>query len=97
MKLRTAIKIMRCIENPITARGKLSAGSRRWRRRTVLEARRICRCKWLDKRIPYMPTDAELLERFGLGMSVLADCLIDDPAKCDQFKTELWTMLDAEL
>ena len=86
MRLRTAIKIMRLVECDCG----ISRNLPRWRRSTVNRAESICRRKWTDYRVPYIPDDDERLEAFGLSMSVLADAIIDDDAKRDEFKSFLW-------
>jgi hypothetical protein len=81
MKLRTAIKIVRNKEEFVCLGHK---------KNTIRKAYAICRRKWQDYRIPYLPDDNEMLERTGFFLSILGDVLIDDPEKRDKFKNELW-------
>ena len=45
----------------------------------------------MDRRVPYIPDDDELMERFGITMSIFADVLIDDESERDEFKNRLWS------
>ena len=82
MRLRTAIKIQRFVEDWDLGR---------WKNATVWESRRICRRKWKDHRLPYIPSDDELNERVLLGMSILADALIENDNEREAFKEAIWT------
>lgn len=75
MKLRTAIKIMRFVEEPWRSRRRPPNHVRA----QIWEARRICRRKWLDRRVPYMPSDEELEERYEIMMGILTDLTLGGP------------------
>lgn len=88
MKLRTAIKIQQVLEgHRVKDLGRLHY----WKRRTILKSRCICRRKWQDRRVPYIPSDDELDERCMVMMSVLADVFIVDETDREEFKEALWS------
>ena len=89
MRLRTAIKIMRHVEGSLMK-------SPRYNYVQVDRARVICQRKWKDGRIPYIPSDEEILEQSGWLFSILGEALIDDPDRLDAFKEELWTEIETE-
>jgi len=90
MRLRTAIKIMRLLEEP---RRRNYRPTPLWKPPTIWHARDICRRKWRDRRVPLIPGDDELTERFGIIMSFLGDAFISDPVERDKFKEKLWSEL----
>ena len=67
MKLRTAIKIMRYIEEPWRYRYR----SPKYSRGQVQRAWKICDKKWMDHRVPHMPSDEELEMRGGIFEQLL--------------------------
>ena len=81
MKLRTAIKICRSLHGP---RAGLVARPT-WRWPTILKARSVCRRHWRDSRVPVIPTDEELGERWTLMLSMIGEALIKDEAKRKEF------------
>ena len=98
MRLRTALKIQRAIEDPWRLRQRPGESYRlrrvercRWRPETIWKSRTIGRRKWSDRRMPYVPNNDELDERLKFGISFLADALIDDDDQRDEFKTRLWS------
>jgi hypothetical protein len=88
MKLRTAIKIQRVFEEPIKRNGRLRHRGIKWpyHHRQYKESARICKRHWRDQRIPYIPSDHELIERDEIRMCLLADLFIEDEEKRDEFK-----------
>ena len=92
MRLRTAIKVQKYIENGWMS--KRQGKGPIWRRETILKSRDICRRKWRHKRVPYVRSDEELNESFGFMMSILADVIIEDESERDEFKNKLWTELE---
>ena len=89
MKLRTAIKIQRRLEEPFRKR-KFDPGGK-WKKETIWKSRTVCRRRVVDRRIPYIPDDDELKERFKLMIGILGECMIDDPAELEAFQNELWS------
>ncbi len=91
MRLRLAIKIQRYIEEPWRYGYRMP----RYTRPQIEQSRAVCRRRWCMKgrsRIPYIPTDDELTERFGFGMGILADAAMDED-DAEKFKDRMWTEL----
>jgi hypothetical protein len=86
MRLRTAIKIQRLIEEP----HRNNFRCLHWKRPTIWKSRAICRRKWRDHRVPFIPEDDELEERVKMMYNILADAVIEDPEELEKFKEELW-------
>lgn len=89
MRLRLAIKIQRYIEEPWRYPFRMP----KYTRPQIEASRSACRRHWRDERVPCMPSDEELAERYGLIMGVLIDAMIDNPDKADEFKDQMWTEL----
>jgi hypothetical protein len=90
MRLRTAIKIQRNYREP----HRTGWRPLKWKASTFQESKRICRRKWSDRRVPYIPSEEEELESFGIRMWVLGEILIDDPEVREEFHTRLWLDVD---
>lgn len=64
----------------------------RYRRGTIQKALAVCRKKWLNPRVPYVPPDSELDEQaevLGLILFDMAEKVFGvDPAECDKKKEE---------
>lgn len=97
MKLRTAIKIQRVYEEPIKRNGRLRHRGIKWpyNRGQYKESARICKCHWQDDRVPYIPSDDELIERDEIRMCLFADIFIDDEEKRDEFKEAALTAIES--
>jgi hypothetical protein len=90
MRLRTAIKIL----NNAHWNGKHFRQRRkspRYRCAQVCVAKQLARRKWLDCRFPFIGTEEEEHEQFGLLGSVLIDISVDDEKEADKLKDEWWT------
>jgi hypothetical protein len=87
MKLRTAIKIQRSVEEPWRFKGRSFP---EYRFDQYKKARCICIKKSHDNRVPFVTSESDRLESFGIMMSVLADALVDDVEKRDQIKKDIW-------
>ena len=86
MRLRTAIKIQRLVQEP----WRWGRKAPRWKLPTRWESLRIGRRKWRDRRFPYIPDEDEAKETALLGFSILADAIIEDEDDREAFKEMLW-------
>lgn len=79
MRLRTAIKIMRYIEEP----WRYNTQSPSYSRRQVQEAWKVCDRKWRDHRVPMLPGEKELdmrgeiMEQLLLGGPMFGDGILE--------------------
>ena len=87
MKLRTARKIANWFYGPYRWKKLRIRG---WKHSTRRKAIKLCEKHWLDRRIPYIPSEEEEIEGFGFMMGMLADCFIDDEKEREQVKNEMW-------
>lgn len=95
MRLRQAIKICREVfgYEDKNMRDRI-AKDRTWSQ--VQEAKKVCRGRWLDKRIPYIPSEEEEYERaeiFGCLMLDLAQESGVPAEEIDRVKTEFLVKL----
>ena len=63
----------------------------RYRRSTVARATAICRRRWCNDRVPFVPSESELHQRaeiFGCMMIDLAQALGIPPDECERKKDE---------
>lgn len=84
MRLRTAIKIQKQVEGY----GRFTYRRYNWQQ--IETSRRICRRKWIDRRVPYIPDEDEIRERGLWRLSILAGCVIDDSRELEVFREQLW-------
>ncbi|MCK9558186.1 MAG: hypothetical protein M0R50_09130 [Candidatus Cloacimonetes bacterium] len=96
MKLRLAIKIQRFFEEPIKRNGRLRHrgihcpyNHTQYKKSIV-----VCNRRWMDGRIPYIPSNSELKEREEIQICMLTDLLIDDENERDRFKEAALKELD---
>ncbi len=90
MKLRVACKVCRTLYG-CEKRDMDRQVRTRYRRRTVAEATRVCRRKWLSSRTPYVPSEDELRERaeiFGCLLIDFAEYCGAPKEECDRKKEE---------
>ena len=91
MRLRTAIKIQLVYEEPIKSNGRLRRKGIKWpyNARQYKESQRICRRHWRDRRVPYIPSDEELIDRAEIQGCILADVFIEDERERDAVKERI--------
>jgi len=87
MRLRTAIKIQKNLQEPWTDGWRPKA----WKKTTIWESYRIGRKKWKDSRFPYIPSEEESEEQMLLGLSVLAEVMIEDEEEKELAKEMIWS------